>query len=124
MGLFEVEVTISNPAAPERAVRPSLLVDTGATLSWVPSALLDSIGIAPVGRRIFLLADGRRVERQTGIVALSLDGVTTGATAVFAEAGEGAMLGAAALEELGVVVDPVDKKLLPHDLMAVGASAF
>jgi clan AA aspartic protease len=123
VGLFEVKVTISNPTAPDRSVTPNLLVDTGATLSWVPRAMLDSIGIAPVGRRTFLLADGRRVERQTGIVAMSLDGVKIGATAVFAEEGDGCILGAAALEELGMVVDPVDKRLLPHDLMAVGARA-
>lgn len=119
MGLFEVEVTISNPAVPERSVRPKLLVDTGATLSWVPSSTLESIGIEPVGRRTFVLADERRVERETGIVALSLDGTTVGATAVFAEEGDGAILGATALEALGVAVDPVRKKLLPHDLMAL-----
>ena len=124
MGLFEVEVTISNPAAPERMIRPKLLVDTGATLTWVPRAMLDSIGIVPVGSRTFLLADGRRVERQTGIIAVSLDGVPMGASAVFAEPSDGAILGATALEALGVAVDPVGKKLLPRDLMAVGASAF
>jgi len=122
VGLFEVEVTISNPAAPERMVRPKLLVDTGATMSWVPRSMLESIGIAPVSRRVFLLADGRRVERQTGIVGLSLDGVMVGTTAVFAEAGDDLILGATALEALGMLVDPVDKKLLPHDLMALGAS--
>jgi len=93
-------------------------------MSWVPRSTLESIGIEPTGRRTFVLADGRRVDRETGIVALSLDGVTIGATAVFGEAGDGSILGAAALEELGVVVDPVDKKLLPHDLMAVGGSVL
>jgi clan AA aspartic protease len=114
-----VEVTLSDPAAPERSVTPKLLVDTGATLSWVPRSTLESIGVEPVGRRTFVLADGRRVDRETGIVVLSLDGVKIGATAVFAQEGDGAILGATALEALGVMVDPVDKKLLPHDLMAL-----
>jgi clan AA aspartic protease len=121
VGLFEVDITVSNPAAPERSVTPRLLVDTGATLSWVPRSTLESIGIEPVGRRTFVLADGRRVDRETGVVALSLDGVRIGATAVFAEEGDGAILGATALEALGVMVDPAGKKLLPHDLMALSA---
>src|SRR5438046_5361693 len=119
MGLFEVKVTIKNPAAPERSARAELLVDTGATLSWIPRSTLESIGIAPLARHGFLLADGRRVERETGMAMLTLDGVAIGATVVFAEAGEGSMLGATALEALGVAVDPVEKKLLPRDLMAL-----
>jgi len=124
VGLFEVKVIISNPAAPERSSTVELLVDTGATLPWIPRSTLESIGIAPLGRRGFLLADGRRVERETGIVRLALDGVTIGATVVFAEAGEGSVLGATALEALGVVADPLERKLLHRDLMAMGASPF
>ncbi len=52
---------------------------------------------------------------------LTLDGVSIGVTVVFAEAGEGSMLGATALETLGVSVDSVEKKLLPRDLMALSA---
>ncbi|PYU99841.1 MAG: Retroviral aspartyl protease [Acidobacteria bacterium] len=115
MGRFDVDVTISNPAARERSATAKLLVDTGATLPWIPRSTLESIGIAPLGRRGFLLADGRRVERETGNVILTLDGVTIGATVVFAQAG---------LEALGVAVDPVQGKLLHRDLMAMGARAF
>ena len=121
MGLFEVKVTVSNPSAPNRAASVELLVDTGATLPWIARSILESIGISPLARRGFLLADGRRVERETGIVRLTLDGVAIGATVVFAEAGEGSMLGATALEALGMAVDPVGKKLLPRDLMALCA---
>ena len=121
MGLFEVDVTISNPAAPERSITPRLLVDTGATLSWIPRSTLQSIGIEPVGLRTFVLGDGRRVDRETGIVALSFDGIRIGATAGFAEEGDGAILGATALEAFGLLVHPVRKKLLPQDLMALKA---
>ena len=46
MGTFRVDVEIENPARP--GVRRSLsavLVDTGAELSWVPAAALESLGI-------------------------------------------------------------------------------
>jgi clan AA aspartic protease len=123
MGTFEVTLTISNPAAGTRSATVGLLVDTGATLSWIPRATLESIGIQPVARRRFLLADGRRIERDTGVAILTLDGVVVGVTVAFAEAGEGSVLGATALEALGVAVDPVERKLLPRDLMALTASA-
>jgi clan AA aspartic protease len=121
VGLFEVKVTVSNPSAPDRSATVDLVVDTGATLPWLPRPILESIGIPRLGRRGILLADGRRVERETGIIRLTLDGLAIGATVVFAEAGEGSMLGATALEAFGMAVDPVGKKLLPRDLMALGA---
>jgi predicted aspartyl protease len=62
------------------------------------------------------------VERETGIAMLTLDGTVIGATVVFAEAGEGSVLGATALEALGVAVDPVDKRLLPRDLLALNTT--
>jgi len=46
MGTFRVDVQIENPARPgERRTLTSVLVDTGAELSWVPAAVLESLGI-------------------------------------------------------------------------------
>src|SRR5438046_9792947 len=100
MGFVEVEVTISNPAARERSATAKLLVDTGATLAWIPRSTLEFIGIAPLGRRGFLLADGRRVERETGTVIVTLGGVTIGDTVAFSAAGGGSIWGATALAAL------------------------
>ena len=47
MGTFRVDVEIENPAHPgERRTLRSVLVDTGAELSWVPAELLESLGVA------------------------------------------------------------------------------
>jgi len=48
MGTFRVDMELENPAKPgvKRTLR-SVLVDTGAELSWVPSEVLESLG----GRR-------------------------------------------------------------------------
>jgi predicted aspartyl protease/predicted RNase H-like HicB family nuclease len=123
MGTFEVTLTIYNPADRARSATVGLLVDTRPTLSWIPRTTLEAIGITPEVRRKFLLADGRRVERDTGIATMTLDGVVVGVTVVFAEPAESSILGATALEALGVTIDPVGEKLLPRDLMALGASA-
>jgi len=121
MGLFEVNVTVANPTAPERSTEISLLVDTGATLSWLPRSLLNGLGVKPLSRSRFILADGSRIERETGLALFTLDGKTMGVPVAFAEPGEGSVLGATALETLGFAVDPVEKKLIPRDLYALSA---
>ena len=116
MGRFEVKVTVSNPARPERHAEVSLLVDTGATLSWISRELLESLGVQSVSRSRFTLPDGRRLERETGGVLLTLNGSTMSVPVAFAEPGEATILGATALEALGLAVDPVKQRLVPHDL--------
>ena len=119
MGMFEVKVRIASQAAPDRAVELLLLVDTGATLSWIPRAALESIGAVPVSILPFSLADGRRLEREIAGVILAIDGRRAPVPVAFGEQGEEAVLGATALEALGFVVDPVSKKLVPRDLLAL-----
>lgn len=119
MGVFEVVVQIANPFSPNRVLSLQVLVDTGATLTSLPRILLESIGVIPGMRRTFVLADGRKVERETGAVVATLNGVTMPIPVMFAESDDAAVLGATALEILGFAVDPVEKKLVPRDLLAL-----
>ncbi|MGH9779868.1 MAG: aspartyl protease family protein [Candidatus Acidiferrales bacterium] len=111
-----MKVKVSNLAQPERSAEVSLLVDTGATLSWLPRDLLEKLGVRPISRSRFQLPDGRYVEREKGAVILSVDGQAVGVTVAFAEPGEALVLGATSLESLGLAVDPVKQRLVPHDL--------
>ncbi len=119
MGMFEVRVKLANLVAPDRTEELSLLVDTGATLSWIPREVLDKLGAQPLSRLPFSLADGRRLERDITAVLLTLDGRKAPVQVAFGEPGEEAVLGATALEGLGFMVDPVAKKLIPRDLLAL-----
>ena len=119
MGCFEVTLRIENPEAPARGTTAQLLVDTGATLTTLPRELLSSLGVRPGMVRNFRLADGRRVQRQTGTVVATIDGVTMAIPVMFAEGGDSLVLGATALEILGFAVDPVEKKLIQRDLLAL-----
>ena len=119
MRLFEVKVKLANLAAPMRTEEISLLVDTGATLSWVPRNVLEKLGIATVSRLPFTLADGRRLERDVSSVLLTIDGRKAPVPVAFGEPGEEAVLGATGLEILGLLVDPVAQKLIPRDLLAL-----
>jgi len=59
MGTFRVEVEIENPVRPgERRTLTSVLVDTGAELSWVPAEALESLGIERYTKWHFRQADG------------------------------------------------------------------
>lgn len=116
MGMFEVNVKLTNLASPGRAEEVSLLVDTGATLSWVPREVLNRLGATVSSRLPFELADGRRLERDITTVLLTVDGRKAPVPVAFGEGGEAAVLGATALESLGLLVDPVAQKLIPRNL--------
>lgn len=119
MGMFEVNVKVASLAAPERLSEVSLLVDTGATLSWIPREFLEALGARAFSRLPFELADGRKLEREITAVLLQIDGRKAPVEVAFGEAGETAVLGATALEGLGFLVDPVAKKLVPRNLLAL-----
>lgn len=119
MGLFQVTVKLSNPTAPEKVREVRLLVDTGATLSWVPSEILQSLNIRPTSRLEFQLADGRVLERDVGAALFTIDGRMLAIPVAFAESGEEPVLGATALEAMGFAVDPIEQKLIPRRLLAL-----
>jgi predicted aspartyl protease len=94
-------------------------VDTGATLSWIPREILQKLGVTAFSRLPFSLADGRVLERDTTAVLLTIDGRKAPVPVAIGEPGEEAVLGATALEVLGFVVDPVAKKLIARNLLAL-----
>src|SRR5688572_14499268 len=58
-GAFRVDIEIENPArAGQRRALQSVLVDTGAELSWVPAAVLESLGVERNNKWQFRQADG------------------------------------------------------------------
>ena len=113
MGSFRVDLTLENPARPgeTRTVR-SVLVDTGAELSWVPGELLESLGIERNNKWLFRQADGTILERWTGTVLVSVAGKRAGDEVVFGEPGDLVLLGSRTLEGLNFRVEPVTKQLV------------
>ena len=113
VGTFRVDVEIENPARPgERRTLRSVLVDTGAELSWVPAEVLETLGVARNKQWRFRQADGTVLERWTGIVVVNLAGNRTGDDVVFGEPGDLVLLGCRTLEGLNLRVEPVTKRLV------------
>jgi predicted aspartyl protease len=113
MGTFRVSIEIENPLKPgERQTINSVLVETGAELSWFPAELLESLGIERYSQRRFRQADGTVLERWTGLAFIHVEGKRASDDVVFGESGDLVLLGARTLEGLNFRIDPVRWKLV------------
>ena len=115
MGMFQVNVTVTNPHDASRAFEEQFWVDTGALYSFVPEDRLQQIGITPLRAREPILADGRRDRRLLGEAVLTVPQLNESLTCpvVFAPPGSLYLLGATALENFGVQADPTTQQLKP-----------
>ena len=111
MGAPYVDVTVRNPADPQRSWTGKFLVDTGAFDSFVPRARLEAIGLEPRGRREYALADGKSVALDITIAEIEFEGAVVGGTIVYGEEGAEPLLGVTALESGGFEVDPRNQEL-------------
>ena len=113
MGTFRVDIEIENPArAGQRRKVSSVLVDTGAELSWVPAQVLESLGIERYATALFRQATGAVVERWTGVALVHVAGKRTADDVVFGEPHDLVILGARTLEGLNFRIDPVTRQLV------------
>ena len=113
MGSFRVDVEIENPARPgKRRALTSVLVDTGAELSWFPAEALESLDIERYNKRRFRQADGTILERWAGGAFIHVAGKRTTDDVVFGEPGDLVLLGSRTLEGLNFRIEPVTKQLV------------
>ena len=124
MGTFRVDVEIENPARPgERRTLTSVLVDTGAELSWMPAATLESLAIERYEKWRFRQADGTILERWVGGAYMHVAGKRTSDDVVFGDPGDLVLLGSRTLEGLNFRIEPVTKQLVDAG-PAPAAAAF
>ena len=106
MGITYTPVIVSNPTDRDKAWEGDFLVDTGAIDSLVPRDVLDAIGVKPKTQREYTLADGSKVDLDTGTADMEIMGTLIGTTVVFGEAGSEPLLGAITMQAAGIVIDP------------------
>jgi len=58
-----VELEVANVAVPRKAEKLEFLVDSGASFSVVPTAVLRRLGIKPIDKQVFRLANGEKIVR-------------------------------------------------------------
>ena len=114
MGTFSVEVSVRKPDGGSQAWTPvKCLVDTGAGFCQVPATLLADLGITPEREVPVVLADGRLGSRPAAWLEIQYGDRTAYTLVLFASANGLTLLGAHAIEGLGLVVDPARKVLEP-----------
>ena len=100
-----VDVTIRNPADPQRSWTGKFLVDTGVFDSLVPRSHLEAIGLKPRGCRDYVLADGKLVSFDITTAEIEFEREVVGGTIVYGDEGAEPLLGTTALESGGFEVD-------------------
>lgn len=113
MGTFSVtaEIFPADRSAPPEVV--TLMVDTGATYTCLPRSLLERLGYRPIGRRQVVFANGTEAERDVAVITIALLGPALPTLCFMAPDASPGLLGAVTLEEFGLGVDPVGKRLTP-----------
>jgi predicted aspartyl protease len=114
MGTFYISCTVENYRSRNKAARiPKLLVDTGSEYTWVPTTVLEKIGVVREKKDLrFIMANGEIITRSVGFAILRVGGSFTIDEIVFAEPGDLALLGSRTLEGLNLTVDSVRKRLV------------
>ena len=119
MTTFRYPIEIGDSAG-QRFQTVEAWVDTGASYTLMPTDILDHLGHAPTHRRPFRLADGSIVELGLGQLTLRIGQETRVVSCVFGDEGSERLLGATALEEFALGVDPVNHTLVPVVLNLLG----
>lgn len=116
--MFTVPVEIANPQG-GRVASIEPVVDTGAGYSVMPASLLESLGLEPVEREEFMLANGEVRVYAVGEARFRIDGRERTTPVVFGDDGV-FLLGAVTLQNFGLVADTTQHRLVPARLLLVG----
>ena len=89
------------------------MVDTRASDTLVPRAMLERLGVPVQGSWPFTMADDREIEYDIGQTVIRIGDTSRTVLVVFGEPGETTLLGATSLETFHLAVDPVHQRLIP-----------
>ena len=111
MGFTHIDVAVTQISGANGRFESRFLVDTGAVETMAPASELARVGIKPVGKKTYELADGTRHDYAYGFAMIELLGETTPGRVIFGPEGTEPILGVTVLESMGLVVDPVSQSL-------------
>lgn len=120
VGITYVEVEVGNPADIFNTLSVEFMLDSGAIYTVAPAAVLEELGIEPIGENVFWLANGEKIIRNREIAYFKYGGKVGGADIIFGEEGDSNLLGATTLESLGLALDPLKRELKPMPLIIGG----
>jgi clan AA aspartic protease len=114
LGHIYTEITVRPLAGSTKSWTGRVLVDTGATDTFLPGSVLRKLGIQSTEKRSYELADGSEQLLPIGFGVVEVLGQSAGGTLVFAGEKEEPLLGVTILESIGLWVDPQRERLMPR----------
>jgi clan AA aspartic protease len=111
MGLTHVTVRLRNLATANGGYEADFLVDTGTADSLAPRAELEKIGLKPIGKTVYELANGSVEEYEYGLAEITFMGDVTAGRIIFGPDDAEPLLGVTALESVGITIDPANRTL-------------
>ncbi len=119
MGITYISGTVIGPKGRKKKVR--FLVDSGAAYSVLPETAWRALGLSPMRRETFELADGTTIDRDVSECRISLPQGRGTTPVVLGEPGDTALLGVVTLENLGLILNPFNRTLQPMRLLLASA---
>ena len=104
VGLIHVAVKVLGGGTGQ-SYEADFLVDTGATDSMAPASELARIGIKPVGKLAYELANGRLSHYEFGVAQIEFMGDITAGRIIFGPEDVEPLLGVTQLESAGIIID-------------------
>jgi len=111
VGHIYADITCLGPNGKQAGLR--LLVDTGASYTWLPRRLLESLGVTPTRTMSFDVGDNRSIRRRVGELVVGISGFRATTVVVFAGKNDANVIGQNALLGLALEVDPRRERLRP-----------
>jgi predicted aspartyl protease len=124
MGIMYVMGTVRRPdgSGPSRRIR--FLVDTGAVYTVLPKDVCAALALSPKRSVDFTLADGTAITRGVSECEIDLGGHAATSAGDPRRSGRGsAARRRHPLETLGMMVNPLSRRLLPMRMVLAGFSA-
>ena len=118
LGTFTARLGVSNGnGGPTEWV--DAVVDTGATFTVLPESLCLRLGLQPKTHLEFTFADGRRKTLPVGSAYLYTNGRENYSSVVFGDRKVNTCVGATALQELVLIADTTNHKLIPSPKLLI-----
>lgn len=117
MGLTHIEGTVSAIAGRRKAIEVRFLVDSGAVYSVLPDEVWRGLGLKAIREVEFTLADGTAIARKVSECRFEIEGMTGISPVILGLPEDLPLIGMVTLEVLGLMLNPLSRKLLPMKMM-------
>jgi predicted aspartyl protease len=123
MGLTYVDGAVQAPGRRRKSRLVRFLVDSGAVYSVLKREDWRALGLKPVRTLDFVLADGTALTRGVSEAVFEIDGLRATSPVVLGESEDEALLGAVTLETLGMMLNPLTRRLQPMRMVLASSTS-